>query len=112
MKNKIFISFLMAMLQFLGPVGICQKVYAQDAKPAVKDKAAVAADDNGLMQRIDFGNSYIMGQTIQSGAVYLLQRKKSEIKSMLKARQNYREEILQGFKISSKEMANNGQNQR
>ena len=68
--------------------------------------------ENGLMQRIDFGNSYIMGQKIQSGAVYLLQRKKSEIKSMLKPRENYREEILEDFTTSHKEMDSNGNNLR
>jgi len=52
-----------------------------------------------LLNRIDFGNSYIMGQSIKSGAVYLLQRKKTEIKSMLDYRKDYREEILEGFEI-------------
>ena len=51
-------------------------------------------NENQLFERIDFGNSYILGQTIKSGAVYLLKRKKSEIESMLKCRENYREEIL------------------
>ena len=50
-----------------------------------------------LLDRIDFGNAYIIGQTIKSGAVYLLQRKKSEIKSMLKYREDYRKEILENF---------------
>lgn len=53
-----------------------------------------------LLNRIDFGNSYIMGQSIKSGAVYLLQRKKSEINSMLKYRTDYRSEILEDFKIN------------
>jgi len=53
-----------------------------------------------LMSRIDFGNSYIMGQTIKSGAVYLLQRKKSEIKSMLQHRSDYRKEILENFQVA------------
>jgi hypothetical protein len=52
-----------------------------------------------LLNRIDFGNSYIYGQSIKSGAVYLLQRKKSEIKSMLKCRADYRKEILEDFSI-------------
>lgn len=56
-------------------------------------------EDAGLLNRIDFGNSYIMGQSIKSGAVYLLQRKKSEIKSMLKYRTDYREEIMEEFSI-------------
>ncbi|MGA1870645.1 MAG: hypothetical protein ACMUJM_19090 [bacterium] len=55
--------------------------------------------EKNLLNRIDFGNSYIIGQTIKSGAVYLLQRKKSEIKSMLKYREDYREEILEDFSI-------------
>ena len=52
-----------------------------------------------LQQRIDFGNSYIMGQSIKSGAVYLLHRKQSEIKSMLQYREDYRQEILEDFTI-------------
>ena len=51
------------------------------------------------LTRIDFGNAYIRGQTIQSGAVYLLQRKKSDVGSLLKPRESYRKEILEGFHI-------------
>ncbi len=71
------------------------------AKPQSKksNKPPAKSSRKNLQNRIDFGNSYIMGQTIKSGAVYLLQRKKSEIKSMLKYRENYREEILEDFKI-------------
>jgi hypothetical protein len=50
-----------------------------------------------LESRIDFGNAYVSGQTIKSGAVYLMHRKKNEIESMLKPRKNYRAEILEGF---------------
>ncbi len=53
----------------------------------------------GLQQRIDFGNAYIMGQSIKSGAVYLLHRKQSDIKSMLQYREDYRQEILEDFVI-------------
>jgi hypothetical protein len=53
------------------------------------------------LNRIDFGNTYIIGQTIKSGAVYLLQRKKSEINSMLKYREDYRKEILDGFSVDA-----------
>ncbi|MBT8367413.1 MAG: hypothetical protein KJP23_22195 [Deltaproteobacteria bacterium] len=52
-----------------------------------------------LHQRIDFGNSYIMGQSIKSGAVYLLHRKQNEINSMLQYREDYRQEILEDFAI-------------
>lgn len=64
------------------------------------DAPAIAKDTSELRtNRIDFGNTYIIGQTIKSGAVYLLQRKKSEIKSMLKYREDYRNEILDGFSV-------------
>ncbi len=56
-----------------------------------------------LQQRIDFGNSYILGQSIKSGAVYLLHRKNSEIKSMLQLRENYREEILENVTFGEPE---------
>ena len=62
-------------------------------------------DNQELLDRIDFGNAYIIGQTIKSGAVYLLQRKKSEIKSMLQCREDYREEILEDFFITDLKIA-------
>ncbi|MBA3027345.1 MAG: hypothetical protein FP816_00800 [Desulfobacteraceae bacterium] len=77
-----------------------------------KDFDPTANTGEGMMQRIDFGNSYIMGQKIQSGAVYLLQRKKSEIKSMLKPRENYREEILEEFNNTHKETGSDANNLR
>jgi len=58
---------------------------------------------SNLMERIDFGNSYILGQSIKSGAVYLLHRKKSDIKSMLKTREDYRKEILEDFNVNEDE---------
>jgi len=59
------------------------------------------ATNDRLLRRIDFGSSYIMGQTIKSGAVYLLRRKQSEIKSMLKPRKDFRKEILEGFYVQN-----------
>ena len=58
-------------------------------------------DNTELLERIDFGNAFIMGQTIKSGAVYLLKRKKSEIKSMLKSREDFREEIMEDFPVET-----------
>ena len=40
-----------------------------------------------------------MGQSIKSGAVYLMHRKQNEIKSMLEYRNDYRQEILEDFQI-------------
>ncbi len=47
--------------------------------------------------RIDFTGSEIRGQSNKSGAVYLMNRKKNEIRSMLKKRKNYRKEIFQQY---------------
>jgi hypothetical protein len=80
---------------------------AQSAKPKATPTAAPAASatagggSDKLQRRIDFGNSYILGQSIKSGAVYLLHRKKSEIKSMLHYRENYRDEILESFSVDA-----------
>lgn len=82
------------------------------AAPEIKDqeilqpvdsaaKAVTEDTADSRLNRIDFGNTYIIGQSIKSGAVYLLQRKKSEIKSMLKYREDYRDEILEGFVIDA-----------
>ncbi len=60
-------------------------------------------EKTALTNRIDFGNSYIMGQSIKSGAVYLLQRKKTDISSMLKCRSDYRDEILEDFQFEEVE---------
>ena len=64
-----------------------------------KTQAEKKTGTTGLQQRIDFGNAYIMGQSIKSGAVYLLHRKQSDIESMLQYRENYRQEILEDFII-------------
>jgi hypothetical protein len=95
MRRKIlFIVLLLAVQAFSCP----------PARSLENSKSADSAESNDvLMDRIDFGNSYIRGQTIQSGAVYLLQRKKSDIESLLKPRESYREEILQDFYIREKQ---------
>jgi hypothetical protein len=64
-----------------------------------KEQNQQDSQQKALQQRIDFGNAYIMGQSIKSGAVYLLHRKKSEIDSMLKLRKNYRNEIMEEYGI-------------
>jgi len=83
--NKMIILFIVLLLS--------GEVYSSDT-PGDK-----ADQEPTLLNRIDFGNAYIMGQSIKSGAVYLLQRKKSEIKSMLNYRDDYRVEILEDFEI-------------
>jgi hypothetical protein len=117
--SKILITVVSLALFFL-----CTSfnLFAEEAKAAKvqevdkvetadnTDKAEVAdkldksekMEKDGLMERIDFGNSYILGQSIKSGAVYLLHRKKSNIKSMLQTRDDYRKEILEDLKVSEK----------
>ena len=68
------------------------------------EKEQSREDSQKLLSRIDFGNTYILGQTIKSGAVYLLQRKKSEIRSMLNVREDFRKEILEDFEMKDKKM--------
>jgi hypothetical protein len=90
-KGNMLLSFtFFACLLFVA--GITDKGWAQT--PTEKKTSST-----GLQQRIDFGNAYIMGQSIKSGAVYLLHRKQSDIKSMLQYRENYRQEILEDFLI-------------
>jgi hypothetical protein len=65
-------------------------------------------ETSGLQQRIDFGNAYIMGQSIKSGSVYLLHRKKSDIDSMLKIRTDFRKEIIEDFELGGTELVVEG----
>jgi hypothetical protein len=44
--------------------------------------------------RIDFDDRLIQGQTNKSGSVYLYDRKELKIRSMIKKRENFREEIV------------------
>ena len=74
--------------------------------------AATAQEENspgqapkGLMKRIDFGTAHILGQSIKSGAVYLMHRKKSDIKNMLEVRENYRKEIIEDYGLEKTAIA-------
>jgi hypothetical protein len=69
------------------------RVSAQEVEAAGETQSAT------LQNRIDFGNAYIMGQSIKSGSVYLLNRKKSDISSMLKVRTDFRNEIIEDFSL-------------
>ena len=60
-----------------------------------------------LQHRIDFGNTYVLGQGIKSGAVYLMHRKQSDLESMLKIRQDYRQEIIEEFGLEKSALVNN-----
>jgi hypothetical protein len=74
-------------------------VAAGPGSPPAAGVAPPAEEDEGLLHRIDFGNAYVMGQSIQSGAVYLLNRKKTDIRSMLREREDFREEIREDAEV-------------
>ena len=93
--HTIAVLVLAALGLLLTPFG----VIAQDAKDN-------APKQKGLQQRIDFGSSYILGQSIKSGAVYLMHRKQSDIKGMLEVRQDYRKEIMEDFDLDKTAIAN------
>jgi hypothetical protein len=91
---------LMTILLVASAEGIVNEGTSQNANDMQGEKTE-------LLDRIDFGNAFIMGQTIKSGAVYLLKRKKSDIKSMLKNREDFREEILEDFSVETLKGMNN-----
>jgi hypothetical protein len=72
---------------------------------SAQEKDAPAQQPKGLQQRIDFGTAHILGQSIKSGAVYLMHRKKSDIKNMLEVRENYRDEIIEDYGLEKTAIA-------
>ena len=98
--RKVFKLFILSGLASL------LVVTGNTAKGWAQSQNNKKADATGLQQRIDFGNAYIMGQSIKSGAVYLLHRKQSDIKSMLQYREDYRQEILEDFIIEEDKIQN------
>lgn len=96
MKKFSFWTLLTILAWMVAAVTVPSLPMADD-----KPKAAANGQTDGLQQRIDFGNAHIMGQSIKSGAVYLMHRKKSDIDSMLKVRQNYRSEIKEEFGLEN-----------
>lgn len=57
-----------------------------------------AAPASGNLQRgarVEFDGRLVQGQTAKSGAIYLFARKRSELRSMIVERNDYRTEILQ-----------------
>jgi hypothetical protein len=88
------IMTVVALLLLTGPDWVC-----------AGDETPPEPAQKGLQHRIDFGSAHILGQSIKSGAVYLMHRKKSEIKSMLKVRENYREEIIEDYALGKTAIA-------
>ena len=99
MNKALKVLILSGLVCFLVVTGTAGQAWTQSQSDQKSGSA-------GLQQRIDFGNAYIMGQSIKSGAVYLLHRKQSDIKSMLQYREDYRQEILEDFTIPEEQIQN------
>ncbi|MBL8941300.1 MAG: hypothetical protein JNM69_42535 [Archangium sp.] len=75
---------------------------AAPSSPAPEAAPAAAAADPGGggapgvrgPTRIDFDDRLIQGQSNKSGAVYLYDRKELKVRSMIKKRDNFRDEIV------------------
>ncbi len=63
------------------------------AVPDAAPQAGGAVPQRGPT-RIDFDDRLIQGQTNKSGAVYLYDRKELKIRSMIKKRESFRDEIV------------------
>ncbi len=86
-KKSMVLGFLLGLLAF-----------AQSAKA---EEAGISAGAGGESNRslkrarhMEFDERLIMGQSLKSGALYLFERKDSEIQTMLKIRRDYRQELL------------------
>jgi hypothetical protein len=71
------------------------------ALPAKAEEAGDSAGAGGgakpslkRARHMEFDERLIMGQSLKSGALYLFERKDSEIQTMLKIRRDYRQELL------------------
>ncbi len=68
------------------------------AAPEAAAPASASSESSGPAvrgpTRIDFDDRLIQGQSNKSGAVYLYDRKELKIRSMIKKRENFRDEIV------------------
>jgi len=85
--KSMILGFLLGLLAF--------------AQQGRADDAAVSSGGEGESTRslkrarhMEFDERLIMGQSLKSGALYLFERKDSEIQTMLKIRRDYRQELL------------------
>lgn len=77
-----------------------EKAEARPPEPApkpAKGGAAEGADPDAIRrgERVEFDERLIQGQTAKAGAVYLFERMSSDLRSMVKERRSYREEVVE-----------------
>jgi hypothetical protein len=69
------------------------KLKPVEEAPSETPQASAAPPSRGPT-RIDFDDRLIQGQTNKSGSVYLYDRKELKVRSMIKTRDSFREEIV------------------
>ena len=64
--------------------------------PAAAGNPGAAPDPGNLQRggRVEFDGRLVQGQTAKSGAIYLFARQRTDLKSMVRERENYRRDIL------------------
>lgn len=107
MRSFLFVGSLLILIAHAAEAGPKKKpkpaapvpAAAPAAAPGPSAEAAPAAGGDGATgvrgpTRIDFDDRLIQGQSNKSGAVYLYDRKELKVRSMIKKRDNFRDEIV------------------
>lgn len=79
-----------------GPAGQDEEAFPEREDNSSGQAAPPAAAGSALRRgaRVEFDGRLVQGQTAKSGAIYLFARRRSELRSMVKERKKYRQEIL------------------
>ncbi len=85
---------LMGLGLLLGLLAFAQQGKAEESAASAGKGGGVSAGSLKRARHMEFDERLIMGQSLKSGALYLFERKDSEIQSMLKIRRDYRQELL------------------
>ena len=83
----------MALGLLLGFLALARPGKADEASPSVGGEGG-SIPSLKRARHMEFDERLIMGQSLKSGALYLFERKDSEIQTMLKIRRDYRQELL------------------
>lgn len=68
-----------------------------EPQPSGPAEGGAGPADPGNLQRggrVEFDGRLVQGQSAKSGAIYLFARQRTDLKSMVRERENYRKEIL------------------
>ena len=84
----------MKLLLSIGSLALLLGVFAVPTAVFAQEAPAPQALKRRGTTRIEFDPRAVEGQTKKAGAIYLFQRKDAEIKSLVKRRTSFREEIL------------------